>query len=406
MGQNSIFKNKRFLFILFSSFLSIMGIGIIIPVVPFIVEKYIPNHNVNQIALSVGLLTSLYAFCQFFASPVLGALSDRFGRRPVLLLCLLGSAVGYTLFGIGGSLGILYAARVIDGITGGDISTIFAYVADITEPKDRGKYYGTIGATIGFGFMIGPTLGGLLSHFGLSAPLYFAAGVTLLNMTFGYFVLPESLSKENRIKNFSLQHLNPTGELNKVLQQTHIRTLLTVGAYYYLPFALMSGIMSVYYKDVLHWTPSNIGFIFLILGIGDMFTQGFLSGKLLPKFGEIKLVAAGFLLTGLAFATIAFLPYYPFSLLVYIYILIYALGSGLFEPSFSALVSHSAAPQEQGRVQGATQSMESIARIIGPLLAAFVYQFSQNFPFVIGAVLSFMGIFYLSQHKSKIKRVG
>src|SRR5260221_7920367 len=159
--DKSVFQNKPFLFILFTAFLSILGIGIIIPVIPFIVAKYVKSPN--EIAFQVGLLVSLYSFCQFFAAPVLGALSDKYGRRPVLLLCLLGSAIGYILFGIGGSLAILFIARAIDGITGGDISTVIAYVADVTKPQDRGKYFGIVGATIGLGFIIGPTVGGLMS---------------------------------------------------------------------------------------------------------------------------------------------------------------------------------------------------------------------------------------------------
>lgn len=381
-----------------------MGIGLIIPVVPFLVEQYIPSHKIGDIAFAVGVLTSLYAFCQFFAAPVLGALSDKYGRRPVLLFCLLGSAIGYILFGIGGSLMMLYIARVIDGLTGGDIGTVFAYVADITKPKDRGKYYGIMGATVGLGFMLGPTIGGLLSHFGLAAPVFFAAGITLLNMVFGYFVLPESLDKKHRMSDFSLRHLNPLAQLQFALKKPHIRTILIVGVYYFFPFALMLGVSSVYYKDIIHWGPGQIGFLFLLLGIGDMVTQGFLAGKLMPKFGEIKLVLAGFLLTGIAFALIALLPNIPIAVIVFIYIFLYALGSGLFEPSFSALVSHSATPQEQGRIQGATQSMESVTRIIGPILAAYSYQYLPNLPYIIAALLSGIGIVYLWHNHHKIQK--
>lgn len=402
MQNTSVWKNTRFLFVLFSAFLSIMGIGLIIPVIPFIVEQYIPNHNSAQIAFEVGILMSLYAICQFFAGPVIGALSDRFGRRPVLLICLLGSAIGYILFGIGGSLTILYIGRIIDGLTGGDISTVFAYIADITKPQDRGKYYGIIGATIGFSFMIGPTIGGLTSQFGLSMPFYLAAFLTILNMIFGFFVLPESLDEKHRLTNFSLSHLNPYSQMLAVIKRVHIRSLLIIGMYYFLPFALMSSISSVYYKDVVHWSPQNIGFLFLLLGLGDMFTQGFLSGKLIPKFGELKLVATGFLVTGLAFALLSFLPLFPLSIIVYMYIIVYALGSGLFEPSFSALVSHSAEPHEQGRVQGGVQSMESITRIIGPLLAAYTYQFFPSVPYILAAILSAIGIVVLFKNKSRI----
>jgi DHA1 family tetracycline resistance protein-like MFS transporter len=311
MAETSVFKNSRFLFILFTAFLSVLGIGLIIPVIPFIVAQYFPADKTNEIAFAVGLLISLYSLCQFFAAPVLGALSDRYGRRPVLLFCLFGSAIGYILFGVGGSIWVLYLGRIIDGLTGGDISTIFAYIADITEPKERGKYFGVIGATVGFGFILGPTIGGLLSHFGLSAPLYFAAGITLLNMLFGYFVLPESLSKENRMTDFSLHHLNPFSQLSYVLKNTLLKSLLFIGFFYFLPFAQLQGIGGVYLKDTIHWGPSEIGILFLILGLGDMFTQGFLSGKLIPKLGELKLVFAGFFLTGVAYAITALLPVIP-----------------------------------------------------------------------------------------------
>jgi len=193
-----LLDNKNLLFIIITAFLSVMGIGIVIPVLPFIVQKYMPGASNEAIALNVALMLSLYSVCQFFAAPPLGALSDRYGRRPILLFCLLGSAIGYLLFGIGGSLTILFIGRIIDGLTGGDISTIFAYIADITKPQDRGKIFGIIGATVGVGFMLGPSIGGFVSLINLSAPFYLAAGLTLLSMIFGYFVLPESLKKENR----------------------------------------------------------------------------------------------------------------------------------------------------------------------------------------------------------------
>src|SRR5882757_4431988 len=173
MAKNSIFHNSRFVFIVVTAFLSVLGMGLIIPVVPFILTKYIDPSKTGEIAWTFGLMMSLYSICQFFAAQVLGALSDKYGRRPILLFCLFGSAIGYILFGIGGSLWILYLGRIIDGLTGGDISTVFAYIGDITKPQDRGKYFGIIGATVGFGFILGPTLGGFLSHISLSAPFYF-----------------------------------------------------------------------------------------------------------------------------------------------------------------------------------------------------------------------------------------
>jgi len=400
--NKSPFANKPFLFILFTGFLSIMGVGVIIPVIPFIVGKYVDPYKINEIALYVGLLVSLYSFCQFFAAPVLGALSDKYGRRPVLLLCLFGSAIGYILFGIGGSLAVLFIARAIDGITGGDISTVIAYIADVTEPKERGKYFGIVGATIGFGFIIGPTVGGLVSSISLSAPVFLAAGLTIINMLYGYFILPESLRIEHRMDDFSLHHLNPFVQLQYILKNNILKNLMIIGFFYFFAFSELTTIITVFFKDILHWTPGNIGFYFFVLGIGDMFTQGYLTGKLAPKFGPVKLALSGFILTGFAYFINSLIPIFPFVFLAFAYIIIYALGSGLFEPSFGGLISGVANPREQGRVQGASQSMQSVARMIAPLLAAFLYQFHPSLPWISCILFSLTGAILLLKYKKII----
>ncbi len=385
-----------------TTFLAVMGIGIIIPVVPFLVSKYMPGASNAAIALNVGLLFSVYSVCQFFAAPGLGALSDKYGRRPVLLACLVGSAFGYLLFGIGGSLTILFIGRIIDGLTGGDLGTIFAYVADVTKPEERGQVYGIIGALIGVGFMIGPSIGGFTSLISLNAPFYLAAIITLANAIFGYFVLPESLKKENRMADFSLHHLNPFGTLLSVLSNVTVRTVLLIGFFYFLPFAALQGIGGIYSKDILHWTPANIGIFFMIIGLVDIITQGFLSGKLIPKFGELHLVLTGLVITGIAYLCNAALLYYPVTWFAYLSVIIFAFGSGLLEPSLGGLISRAASPSEQGRVQGANQSLQSITRIIGPLMATYLYGFMPNLPYLLCVALSIVAFFFVYTQKKII----
>jgi DHA1 family tetracycline resistance protein-like MFS transporter len=393
--MKDIFANKAFLFITFSAFLAVIGIGIIIPVIPFIVEKYMPGASEQSIAFNVGLLTSIYSFCQFFAAPGLGALSDKYGRRPILLLCLIGSAIGYILFGIGGSLAVLFLGRIIDGLTGGDISTMFAYIADVTKPEERGKMFGFIGATVGIGFMIGPSIGGFLSQISLATPFYVAAAVTLLNAAFGYFVLPESLKKEHRMVDFSLHHLNPFGQLQSVLSNVTVRTLLFLGFFYFLPFAQLQGIGGVFSKDVLHWNPANIGMMFLVVGFVDILTQGIFSQKLMARFGELKLTIAGLTLSGIAYMLNASNVLFHSSPFAYFNVIIFAFGGGLIEPAIGSLISRAANPREQGRVQGASQSLQSITRIIGPLLAAFLYGIGASAPYIVCALLSLVALFYV-----------
>jgi DHA1 family tetracycline resistance protein-like MFS transporter len=400
--MENISKKRAMSFILFTTFLAFMGFSIIIPVLPFIVKKYLPSGNINDIAWYVGVLMSIYALCQFISAPGLGALSDRFGRRPILLISLFGSVIGYILLGIGGSLWILFLGRIIDGLTGGNISTIYSYIADITEPKDRGKYFGMLGAAGGVGFMLGPAIGGVTSLISLSAPLYLAAAITFINIIWGYFVLPESINEDHRVKKLNLLHLNPFTQFNHIFSVTALKWLFSISFLFFLGLMAMQGNASVYFHDIFKWNPSQISIVFFLVGLIDIISQGFLVRKLLPLYGDFKVALMGLTLAFIGFLIYALLSFFHSPVLLFVGVVILITGDGLIEPSLSGLISNAVGPQMQGRVQGANQGMQSIARIIGPLYAAFVYQNWKGLPYLSGAFLVFIAILFHISYSPKV----
>lgn len=367
---------KAITFLIVTAFLNTMGIGILGPVGPFIVQHYVSNQNV--LATVVAWLISVYSICQFIAAPALGLLSDRFGRRPLLLICLFGSAVGYALFGLGGALWILFLGRIIDGLTGGNVSILFAYIGDISEPQERGKYFGLFGAASGIGFIIGPTVGGFTSLFGILVPVYIAAAITLANTVWGYFYLPESLSKEHRAMHISIAELNPLKQLRGVFALPQLRWLMLATFLFSFPFAVYQAITTVLIKDSLGWNAASIGMIYLVLGVMDILMQGLLVGRLLPIFGEIRLTIGGMVCDTLAYVLIGCVALIPSQAFLWIGIVLFGVGSGLLEPSLMSLLSQAVGPREQGIVQGGGQSLQSLARILGPLWGGLLYARSSH----------------------------
>lgn len=359
------------IFGLISVFLCGIGFSIIAPVVPFLVQPYISNPG--EQAIIVTLLTSVYAVCVFFAAPVLGALSDKYGRRPLLLVCLLGSAIGYFVFGIGGALWVLFAGRLIEGITGGSIGTIFAYFADIIPPEQRTKYFGWVSAVAGAGTVIGPTIGGLLARFGYSVPMYFGALITLLNVIYGFFFMPESLDKKKRLKEITLARLNPFIQLASLLSMKNLNRLLVSAFLLWIPNGSLQAVFSQFTMDAFNWKPALIGLMFSIMGIQDILSQGLIMPKLLKKLSDKQIAALGMVaeMTGYSLiASSALLSLYP---LFIAGMFIFGFGDSIFGPSFNGMLSKSVDSSEQGRVQGGSQSIQALARVIGPIIGGQIY---------------------------------
>lgn len=377
---------KALIFGLMSVFLCGIGFTIITPVVPFLVQSYISNPG--EQAIFVTLLTSVYAVCVFFAAPGLGALSDRYGRRPVLLVCLLGSAIGYLVFGIGGALWVLFAGRIIDGITGGTISTIFAYFADIIPPKERTKYFGWVSAVVGIGTVIGPTLGGLLAKFGYSVPMYFGAIITLLNVLYGFFFMPESLHKNNRLENITFARLNPFTQLASILSMKNLKRLLVSAFLLWIPSGSLQAIFSQFTVDTFSFQPALIGLMFSIMGIQDIISQGLIMPKLLIKLSDKQIAILGMVSEIIGYSLIALSALFSFYPLLIAGMFIFGFGDSIFGPSFNGMLSKSVDSSEQGRIQGGSQSIQALARMIGPIIGGQIYvSLGHATPFLMGMIL-------------------
>ncbi len=376
---------SQLVFIMVTMFLNFLGFSVIIPILPFLISKY--TTGTDSTALYMGLLLSVYALCQFISAPGLGTLSDRFGRRPILLISLLGSVVGYLFLGLGHTLGLYFVGRIIDGLTGGNISSVYAYMADITAPRTRGHYFGLLGAAGGFGFMLGPALGGVLGHLSLTLPLFVAAGVTLLNVFWGYFILPESLHPRHRIAKVHLPHLNPFTQFGHLFGFPKLVRLFLIGFIFFLALNTMYANNAVFLKDIFGWSLKEIGLALFGVGLLDIITQGYLVRILLPKIGGVKLTYWGILLAVIGFS-LAFAGFFVRSNLVfYLGLIVLNVGDGFYEPAAAGMISVSVDHQSQGRIQGAFQGLQSIARILGPLLAAFAYNLWHGLPYLTEAVL-------------------
>lgn len=356
-----------FAFIFITVLLDMLALGIIVPVLPELVIHF-EGGNAASAARMLGVFGTVWAAMQFLFAPVLGALSDRFGRRPVILVSTLGLGLDYIVMATAPTLGWLFVGRVISGITSASYATGFAYIADVVEEEKRAAKFGMLGAAFGVGFVVGPALGGILGHANLRLPFWVAAGLSLLGTAYGYFVLPESLPPGRRSP-FTWRTAHPLGALDFLERKARLVGLGATTFLYRLAHDAMPVLFVIYGDYRYHWNARTVGLVLAGVGVASMIVQGGLVGRAVDLFGERGAMLVG-LLSGVAsFATFAYAPTGTIFLLG---IPLSALF-GLTNPAVQGLMTREVSSTEQGRLQGAVASLTGIAGILAPLLFAQVF---------------------------------
>ena len=383
-------QNKKNLwFIVGITILNAIGMTIVLPLFPFLLEKYVAN---TKIAATMSLLVSIFAICQFFAAPIFGTLSDRFGRKPILLISLLGSVIGYLLLGIGGALWILFLGRIIDGITAGNQSALFAYISDTTEPHERGKWFGYLCGAIGLGFMVGPAIGGLLGAKSITLPFYVTAIITFISIACIFIFVPESLTTEKRTKQITWKSFNTFTHLKEIFSIKTAKSLIIMGAFFYIGLGIWQFNASIFLKDVFKWGPEFIGGVFVLVGICDILSRVIILPQMLKKYSEQTVGIIGLLglVVGLGLLFISAFITSVFFIVGAVACIV--LGEGLFDPSYNARLSNTVTEDKQGLLQGTSQSLQALYHVLVPLGAAAIYSYNKATVFGIATILMICGL--------------
>lgn len=373
-------------FIFITILMDVVGIGIIIPVVPKLIAELIQNPSAGIAAKIGGWLTFSYALMQFVFSPILGNLSDQYGRRPVLLFSLLGFGLDYLFVAFAPSIFWLFIGRIIAGITGGSITTATAYMADISTPENRAQNFGMIGAAFGLGFIVGPFLGGVLGEFGARVPFFVAAGLALANWLYGYFVLPESLDKSLR-RPFDWKRANPVNSLLRLKKYPAVGGLIGSLVLIYLAAHAVQSNWTFFNIERFNWSTKMIGISLGIVGVLVTLVQGGLIRVINPRIGNEKSVYFGLALYTIGLLSFAFANQ---SWMMFAFLVPYCLG-GIAGPALQSIISGSFPANEQGELQGALTSLISVTSIFGPLImtSSFAYFTSDR------ALIYFPGVSFL-----------
>ncbi|MCM0607187.1 MAG: TCR/Tet family MFS transporter [Xanthomonadaceae bacterium] len=348
-------------FIFFTIFIDMLGIGLMIPVFPDVIRRFSSDPKfVNEY---FGYFISIYALMQFLASPVLGSLSDKFGRRPILLVSLLCAGLDYILMAFANTLPLLFIGRVISGLTGASQTVATSYMSDVSDDSNRSANFGMIGAAFGLGFILGPAIGGLLGHISPKAPFVAAAIMNLANFAFGFFVLPESLPVSKR-RDITLSKLNPFKSVFKILTESKFMVLIWIHALIYLSGSVHPANWTLYTEFKFGWTSAQVGASLAFVGICVAFVQGYLTRKLIPRMGERNAVKFGLSMYLICLALYAFASQ-PW--MMYAITSVFAL-SGLAGPSLQSLISKQVPMDFQGELQGSLTAITSLAAVISPIL--------------------------------------
>ena len=363
--------NRPLLIIFLTIFVNLIGFGIIIPLLPFYAETF------GASPLVIGLLFAAFSVCQLVAAPILGDWSDRYGRRPILIFSLLGTVASFVLLALAGSITMLFIARIVDGLSGGNISTARAYVADITEPKDRARAYGLIGMAFGLGFIFGPALSGVLVKVSITAPIWAAAAITLLATAVAWLWLPETVHRAQAGTGM------PFRNLPDLLRRPALGRVLVIDFVYWFAFAIFQTTFALFTARRFRFDASQTGYFFSAFGVLGAIVQGGLIRPVVHRLGDkptfiVGLVCSAF---GLVAATLTH------SVAVFAVTLVpLALGIGFGHPTISSLVSRAARGDEQGRVQGAASAVESLGRTVGPIWGnASLQRFGEGMPYISAA---------------------
>lgn len=395
-------KNLPLTFIFITVVIDAMGIGLILPVMPDLIRE-VNGGDLGQAALWGGILTTVYAVMQFGFGPLVGNLSDRFGRRPVLLTSLVVMAIDYVVMALAGAIWLLFIGRIVGGVTAATQSTAMAYVADISKPEEKSANFGLIGAAFGVGFVFGPLIGGLLASYGTRAPFYAAAVLASANFLFGYFVLPETVTDRIR-RPFSWLRANPFGAFKHVGALPGLRPLLVLMFFYGVAFFVYPAVWAYYGQIRFGWGPGMVGVSLAVYGISIAVVQGVLIRPILARIGDRRAVILGLIVEVAAFV---FLGFVQAGWMALAFTVVAAFGA-IAGPALQGIMSRTAEDNQQGELQGILTSINAIAVIFAPLIMTQTFFFftredapiySPGAPFLLSAVLTVVciGLFLMAR---------